>query len=142
MKKLLLICCILFLFSCGEDESPDLSGAEEALIVTLTSGDWVIDFFIRDDMEGTVEYENFIFSFKETGELEASISGQLIESGSWNTVINGGAIIMEIDFSTSATLSELNDDWFVVAFGDRIVELEEENDLDSVDEDRLIFVQR
>ncbi len=140
MKRLLIIFSFLIFFSCGEDERPDLDGVIEQFTVVLTSGDWKIDFFFDDDDDKTGEYEGYVFRYSVNGQVEAFLDGQSVDTGTWSTRTQDGAILFIINFPDGTPLGELSDDWFLAGFGDDIIDLQEENDLDSVDEDRIVFV--
>jgi len=140
-KQLFLFCSILLFFSCSEDSETGTDFAEQQLKSTLIAGEWAVDLFIEDGENETSNYEPMRFRFLSGGQVEVSISGDLIDTGNWMIRSDDGWIILDLSFSDQDPLVELSDDWHLIGFNDNRVELEEDPD-DSNEDGALIFVQR
>ncbi len=108
---------------CDEDDDNDYNDddfTKERLDEYLVKCPWLIKDVIRDDLEKTEQYYEYLIDFNKDGSiLVKDREGNSFE-GSWGTRIGNDRVLLELGFNT---LVDFNLEWFVYELGDGKIKL-------------------
>tara|TARA_R100000789_G_C2970633_1_gene140644 strand:- start:82 stop:537 length:456 start_codon:yes stop_codon:yes gene_type:complete len=125
MKNLiyLILPFCLIVFSCSKDNDDIKTNVAETnqLITIVQSGDWIITDFKENGIDGTANFEGFIFNFEEDNILTATSSTSTV-SGTWRISHDsasdddpGDDTDFNIFFNSPEEFTDLTNDWDVVS---------------------------
>jgi hypothetical protein len=125
MKKILILLAIVTFASCSsDDDSGNVNTNEfENIITTLPQGEWKVSKLIDGQSDHTVDFETFIFTFKEDGTVMAK-NDLFTENGTWaydNSSSSSEELVLQ--FSEQTPFDEINDDWDIVSVTNSQIEL-------------------
>ena len=134
MKKLVLFLSLIILASCNNDDGAgDVITNEFAQIkIILPQGKWKVSNFFDNHADRTIDFESFIFYFKEDGTVEGK-TDLYTENGTWqykSTSEDGEQLILQ--FNGTAPFDEITYDWNIVSLGISKVELSYTNNSNEV----------
>lgn len=132
MRKLASLFVLFFVaLGCGEDPDPDRNTKVDEVQDIVTAGRWRISYFLDSDKNETDNYMGYAFQFQPTGALVAT-NGPASLSGSWDVMDHSDGkndgddyedIDFDISFASSPALSELSEDWEIIAVTKTKIEL-------------------
>lgn len=129
MKKILILFAVTALAACSsKDDSGDANTNEfEQIKTTLPQGQWKVSKLIEGESDHTINFESFVFTFKEDGTVAAQ-NDLFTENGTWlydNTSddSSGNDEELVLEFSETTPFDEINDDWKIVSVSNSKIEL-------------------
>ncbi len=126
------------IISCSEDETKveeDITAADMSEIkAAVEAGDWRITNYTDDDIDETINYVGYSFTFNTDGILGAT-DGNTSVSGAWSmTTSDIDELDFNIFFTTPDIFEVLADDWEINKYSSSKIELidvsEEDNSTD------------
>jgi len=125
MKRILILLAIVVFASCSsDDDSGNVNTNEfEQIKTTLTQGEWMVSKLIDGQSDHTIEFESFVFTFREDGTVLAQ-NDLFTENGNWaydNSSSSSEELVLQ--FSETTPFDEINDDWDIVSVTNSKVEL-------------------
>ncbi|MBT8184456.1 MAG: hypothetical protein KJN76_06430 [Eudoraea sp.] len=99
--------------TCDEDDDNDYNDddfTKDRLDALLTSCTWLIKEIAHDDTNVSEEFYLSGLSFGQNGTVEFEGDSGNAATGSWNTVVDGVSVVLNIEFNT---LTALNNSWSV-----------------------------
>lgn len=126
MKKFLLPVLLLALVALALPACSSSDNAQPDPSPVITSGSWKVHLFIDSGNDETSNFTGWTFTFNTNGTVSA-IGGGPTASGTWSVRPDDGRTRMEIEFPTTSTLAELNNDWVLTGISTSIIELEDDN---------------
>ncbi len=126
------------IISCSEDETKveeDITAADMSEIkAAVEAGDWRITNYTDDDIDETINYVGYSFTFNTDGILGAT-DGNTSVSGAWSmTTSDIDELDFNIFFTTPDIFEVLADDWEINKYSSSRIELidvsEEDNSTD------------
>ncbi|MDP5060990.1 MAG: hypothetical protein NWP64_03650, partial [Maribacter sp.] len=108
---------------CDEDDDDDYNDDDfndDELKAELIECVWFVTEFIRNDVDQTPQYVNYILNFKEDGTVSTGFNGATVVEGTWSTTVgdDGAKLTMEFENST-----DFNLEWNVYDLGDDKIKL-------------------
>jgi hypothetical protein len=132
MKRLGSLFALFFLIvGCGEDPDPDRNTKLDEVQDVVTVGRWRISYFLDSDKDETADFAEYVFQFQPSGALIAT-DGPTSLTGSWAVTEDSDSnddidtyedIDFDISFVSSPVLSELTEDWEIIAISNTKIEL-------------------
>jgi hypothetical protein len=98
----------------------------------VQKGTWKVTKFIEDGNDKTSDFNDYSFFFKSKTEVDASHNG-MTHAGTWKTFKDDNVYKFELSFSNAALLDEISDDWDIMLFTDKKIELKDVSGDGSVD---------
>lgn len=145
MKQKLMLMAIALLsmgliISCSKDETKDdedvkITAADMSKIkAAVESGTWRITNYTDSDVDETLDYAGFGFTFNEDGTLGVT-DGNTSVSGAWSmTISDEDELDFNIFFSSPDLFEALADDWEVGSYSNSKIELiDTSDDMSSAD---------
>lgn len=126
MKTLFIISFAFLVLgtACKKDDSEIISNDTPS---DLTSGVWKISYYYDKDKDQTMEYGEFRFEFKNSGEI--NINNNCCRfAGTWSTDKSDGISRIVLNTGTTYPLEKLNDEWKVIENMGNKLKLEEVED--------------
>ena len=141
MKQKLMLMAISLLsmgliISCSKDETKD--DEDVKIKAAVESGTWRITNYTDGDIDETLDYVGFGFTFNEDGTLGVT-DGNTSVSGAWSmTTSDVDELDFNIFFSSPDLFEALADDWEVESYSNSKIELIDTSD-DTSSTDYLTF---
>ncbi len=134
--KLMVVAALAFSASaCDEDDDKKSSKKSNAVESALEEGTWQVTYFFDNDTDETTDFETYVFTFSENGDVQA-VSGDDVIDGTWSTRASGddGAKLV-LDFNGGFdAFNEISDDWHVSQNTETKIELmDDTDDMDDVE---------
>lgn len=82
MKKLYILICLFFLFSCSKEKQQQQQ--ENLILQAMVSGQWKVTNFTKAGADITSDFEGYKFQFKNNFTVEALYNGSIEKTGDWN----------------------------------------------------------
>ncbi len=125
MKNLFILFTIISLAACSSnDDSGDANTNEfEQIESTLPQGQWEVSKLIEDESDHTIDFESFVFTFKEDGTVVAQ-NDLFTENGTWaydNS--SSGSEKLKLQFSGTTPFDKIDEDWDIVSVTNSKIEL-------------------
>ena len=142
MKKILILLAIVTFASCSsDDDSGNVNTNEfENIITTLPQGEWKVSKLIDGQSDHTVDFETFVFTFKEDGTVMAK-NDLFTENGTWAyDKSSSSSEELVLQFSEQTPFDEINDDWDIVSVTNSQIELSDISGGDG-DVELLTFIK-
>jgi hypothetical protein len=120
MKKIFLAAGILFgLAGCSSSDDPGSATTAASVISTVTQGTWRISQFSEDGSDQTDNFNDYHFTFADTGVLTAA-NGTDTYNGAWAATTEGsddgnpGDVNLYVFFPSPENLAGLSDDYHIL----------------------------
>lgn len=141
MKKILFIsaAALLSLVSCSKDDDETASGPSAQVAASLKQGTWRISSYVDNNVDETDNFSSFTFTFSASGSVTASNS-LLSATGSWTTGVDDGKHELDLNFTTPALFTEMDEDWEIVSYTATTISLKDVNDT-GTETDVLVFTK-
>jgi hypothetical protein len=127
-KSLLFLGVLVLLASCKKDDSNTTASFSTSTSsftkINLPSGKWKITYYNDNGTDETADYTGYEFQFNSSGSVSAT-NGANSVTGSWSSGTDDDQLKLILDFPTSNSISELNDDWHIVEQSSSKVKLED-----------------
>ena len=125
MKRILILLAIVVFASCSsDDDAGNVNTNEfEQIKTTLTQGEWMVSKLIDGQSDHTIDFESFVFTFREDGTVSAQ-NDLFTENGTWaydNSSSSSEELVLQ--FSETTPFDEINDDWDIVSVTNSKIEL-------------------
>src|SRR5690606_11518423 len=125
MRQFTLLLFLAILASCNNDDEGGgvITNKFNQIEIILPQGEWEITHFNDDNVDKTMEFENFIFLFKDDGTVEGSTDLHT-ENGNSNyksTSENGEQLVF--NFNGVNPLDKLNHNWDILSLSVSQVEI-------------------
>ena len=123
------------IISCSEDETKveeDITAADMSEIkAAVEAGDWRITNYTDDDIDETINYVGYSFTFNTDGILGAT-DGNTSVSGAWSmTTSDIDELDFNIFFTTPDIFEVLADDWEINKYSSSKIELIDDSEEDN-----------
>lgn len=141
MKKILFIsaAALLSLASCSKDDDDTASGPSAQAAASLKQGTWRICSYVDNNVDETDGFSSFTFTFSASGIVTASNS-LLSATGSWTTGVDDGKHELDLNFTTPALFTEIDEDWEIVSITSTTISLKDVSDT-GTETDVLVFTR-
>lgn len=109
MKRLYILCFLLFVavsFSCKKLIEQQ---AEKAVMNIITNGNWYVYQYLQGDSDITANFSGYLFKFDANGKVTGTKSG-VSDAGTWDADINARTITSGFP-SAAPPVSLLNGVW-------------------------------
>jgi len=129
MKKILILLAVVVIASScsSDDDSGDANTNEfEQIETTLPQGEWEISNYFDGQSDHTIDFESFVFDFKEDGSVVAQ-NDLLTESGTWAYDNSSSSEELVLQFGQMTPFNQLNDDWEIVSVSNSTIELSDDS---------------
>jgi hypothetical protein len=136
MKKFAVVLTLsaTFLISCTKDninedtqrDTPEMTIARTAIDQTnkcLISGQWQVGQYVKENINQTKVFDNYLFNFTSIGHIVANRDG-LTASGDWATSYVDDRLRVSFNFSSAADLKTISDDWSVIECTNNVIKLQ------------------
>ncbi|HAI37328.1 MAG TPA: hypothetical protein DCM40_03905, partial [Maribacter sp.] len=103
---------------CDEDDDDDYNDDdfnEDEFKEELVECVWFVTDFIRNDVDQTPQYVNYILNFKEDGTVVTGFRGATTVEGTWSSTVGDDGAKLTIDFESN---TDFNLEWTVYDLGD------------------------
>ncbi|SEB93588.1 hypothetical protein SAMN05192540_1931 [Maribacter dokdonensis] len=108
---------------CDEDDDDDYNDDdfdEDEFKEELVECVWFVTDFIRNDVDQTPQYVNYILNFKEDGTVVTGFRGATTVEGTWSSTVGDDGAKLTIDFESN---TDFNLEWTVYDLGDDQIKL-------------------
>jgi hypothetical protein len=108
---------------CDEDDDDDYNDDdfdEDEFKEELVECVWFVTDFIRNDVDQTPQYVNYILNFKEDGTVVTGFRGATTVEGTWGSTMDDDGAKLTIDFESN---TDFNLEWTVYDLGDDQIKL-------------------
>lgn len=108
---------------CDEDDDDDYNDDdfdEDEFKEELVECVWFVTDMIRNDVDQTPQYVNYILNFKEDGTVVTGFRGATTVEGTWTSTVGDDGAKLTIDFESS---TDFNLEWTVYDLGDDQIKL-------------------
>ena len=112
---------------CDEDDDDDYNDDdfdEERFDFCLTECPWKVREVIRDNVNNTEQYLEYIMTFSEDGGVTMKDRGGNILNGTWSSSFTDNGPLLTLEFDT---LVDFNLEWLVYEIGDHTIKLYADN---------------
>ena len=117
---------ISFADSCNESDELFIPSPDTLFQSALAGIDWEISLYF-DEQDLTSVYQGSWLDFTIDGLI--SVKGTINASGSWQSYIEDGILLLSIEFEENELMEELSEDWVVSSYSaDRLVLQDENNE--------------
>lgn len=109
--------------TCDEDDDDDYNDDdfdEDEFKEELVECVWFVTDMIRNDVDQTPQYVNYILNFKEDGTVVTGFRGATTVEGTWTSTVGDDGAKLTIDFESS---TDFNLEWTVYDLGDDQIKL-------------------
>lgn len=109
--------------TCDEDDDDDYNDDdfnEDDFKEELVECVWFVTDMIRNDVDQTPQYVNYILNFKEDGTVVTGFRGATTVEGTWTSTVGDDGAKLTIDFESS---TDFNLEWTVYDLGDDQIKL-------------------
>ncbi|WP_437371811.1 hypothetical protein [Maribacter litoralis] len=109
--------------TCDEDDDDDYNDDdfdEDEFKEELVECVWFVSDMIRNDVDQTPQYVNYILNFKEDGTVVTGFRGATTVEGTWTSTVGDDGAKLTIDFESS---TDFNLEWTVYDLGDDQIKL-------------------
>ncbi|WP_430427604.1 hypothetical protein [Maribacter litoralis] len=109
--------------TCDEDDDDDYNDDdfnEDDFKEELVECVWFVTDMIRNDVDQTPQYVNYILNFKEDGTVVTGFRGATTIEGTWTSTVGDDGAKLTIDFESS---TDFNLEWTVYDLGDDQIKL-------------------
>ncbi|WP_244178425.1 hypothetical protein [Maribacter litoralis] len=109
--------------TCDEDDDDDYNDDdfnEDDFKEELVECVWFVTDMIRNDVDQTPQYVNYILNFKEDGTVVTGFRGATTVEGTWTSTVGDDGAKLTIDFEFS---TDFNLEWTVYDLGDDQIKL-------------------
>lgn len=105
--RIMLLTALLFaVVSCKKDDS--LSVVDD----TIQKGNWKVTFFEDSGKDETAHFSGYEFVFNDDGTVVATNGGNTV-SGTWLTGTDDSQSKLILNFGSTVSFDDLNEDWHV-----------------------------
>jgi hypothetical protein len=125
---------------CDEDDDIDFNDDDSdagAFTGILTTGEWEIKSYKDVQEEKTGLFAGYLFVFHPDGRVEVD-TGDETFYGTWEIGENNGNLELDLEFDDDTLLDEIEEDWEVIGYDDNTIQLADETD-DQSDDEQLTF---
>lgn len=126
MKKLILILSVIFIASCSSnDDAGDVRNNQfEDIQTILPQGTWAVSSYTEGGIDETVNFESFIFTFSEDGNVSAE-NDLFSETGTWEyDNVSSEAEKFNLQFNQTTPFDLISENWTIVSTNNTQVSLE------------------
>ncbi|HEX5023766.1 MAG TPA: hypothetical protein VFV68_00780 [Agriterribacter sp.] len=114
MKTLFLVLgssLCLITGSCKKDDTSPATASDVS--TSVSSGSWKVTYFVDDNVDKTIDFSGYTFTFNKNGTVAAVKTGNT-ENGTWSAGNDDSTVKFIIDFNAPDPFEEISEDWHVV----------------------------
>jgi major membrane immunogen (membrane-anchored lipoprotein) len=90
----------------------------------LQQGTWKVSLFVDNGTDETHHFSGYVFTFSDSGVINAVKAGAPTVTGSFNTGSDDSQNKMIINFGSAPQFNELNEDWRIIERSNSRIRLE------------------
>ncbi|MEP7107336.1 MAG: hypothetical protein ABI760_05125 [Ferruginibacter sp.] len=114
---------MIALSSCSKKDSNNNAITTTTVNTTVSSGTWRVTYFLNTNIDETVNFSGYNFTFA-TGSVLTAVNGANTSTGSWATGNDDTKVKLVLLFSTPGNFAHLNEDWQVTERTDSRIKLQ------------------